>query len=258
MSESHKMKNKKYKEELYNLQVELVKFQKQVIEQNLQVCIIFEGRDAAGKDGAIKRFIEHLSPREVRVVALGKPSERDNNSWYFQRYVPFLPSTQEIILFNRSWYNRAGVENVMNFCSKKELKSFFHEVGNFEQMLTHSGILFFKYYFDISKDEQEKRLKDRKINPLKQWKLSPIDDKAQSLWDEYSKARDEMFIRTSFSFAPWHIVNANNKKKARINVIKHFLSSMEYKNKNERLLAFDREDICKFDAECYEKGLINK
>lgn len=252
------MNKKKYKKELYDLQVELVKFQKQVIEQNLQVCIVFEGRDAAGKDGAIKRFLEHLSPREVRTIALGKPSQRDENSWYFQRYVPYLPSNQEIILFNRSWYNRAGVEKVMGFCSQKQVNSFFHEVGNFEQMLTHSGILFFKYYLDISKDEQEKRLNDRKINPLKQWKLSPIDDKAQSLWADYSKARDDMFIRTSFSFAPWYIVNANNKKKARINIIKHFLSSIDYTNKNEKLLAFDRDDLCKFDSDCYEKGLINK
>jgi polyphosphate kinase len=257
MNESNKMKNKKYKEELYNLQVELVKFQKEVIEKNLQVCIIFEGRDAAGKDGLIKRFIQHLSPREVRTIALGKPSERDTNSWYFQRYVPHIPSTQEIILFNRSWYNRAGVEKVMGFCSKSQLKSFYYEVGNFEQMLTHSGIVFFKYYLDISKEEQEKRLKDRKINPLKQWKLSPIDAKAQILWNDYSKARDDMFIRTSFSFAPWYIVNANSKKKARLNVIKHFLSSMEYENKNEKLLAFERDNVCKFDPVCYEKGLIS-
>lgn len=252
------MKNKKYKDELYHLQIELVKFQKQVIKENLQVCIIFEGRDAAGKDGLIKRFIQHLSPREVRTVALGKPTERDNNSWYFQRYVPYLPSTQEIILFNRSWYNRTGVERVMKFCSNKELKSFFYEVNSFEQMLTHSGIVFFKYYLDISKKEQEKRLVDRKINPLKQWKISPIDNKAQVLWDEYSKARDDMFIQTSFDFAPWYIVNGNNKKKARLNVIKHFLSSMEYKNKNEKLLAFESDNICKFSPDCYKKGLISK
>lgn len=252
------MKIKEYKKELYDLQVELVKFQKEVIEKKLQVCIIFEGRDTSGKDGIIKRFLQHLSPREVRTVALNKPSDKDHMSWYFQRYVHFLPSKQEIILFNRSWYNRAGVEKVMNFCTQKELKSFFEEVGSFEQMLTHSGVIFFKYYLDISKDEQKERLKDRKTNPLKQWKVSPIDNKAQEYWDEYSKARDEMFIRTSFSFAPWYVVNADNKKKARLNVIKHFLSNMDYDKKNEKLLAFSGDIVCKFDPICYEKGLIKK
>jgi len=247
-----------YKQQLYDLQVELVKFQKQVIEKKLQVCIIFEGRDSAGKDGVIKRFSEHLSPRELRVVALGKPTERDTLSWYFQRYVTYLPSKEEITLFNRSWYNRAGVEKVMHFCTHEQLQSFFNEVSNFEQMLTHSGVILFKYYLDIDKKEQKQRLKDRKTNPLKQWKLSSIDEKAQDLWDEYSKARDEMFIRTSFNFAPWHIVNANDKKEARINLIKHFLSQMDYEKKDERLLAFDRKIVCKFDPICYEKGMISK
>ena len=250
------MTKEEYKEQLYHLQVELVKFQKKVIEENLQVCILFEGRDTAGKDGIIKRFLEHLSPREVRTVALGKPNEKDNMSWYFQRYVAHLPSGQEIILFNRSWYNRAGVERVMNFCTESELEAFFQEVGNFEQMLTHSGIIFFKYYLDISKDVQKQRLDDRKKDPLKQWKISPIDDKAQSLWKEYSKARDDMFIRTSFVYSPWHIVNANDKRVARINVIKHFLSRMNYNKKEEKLLAYDNEIVCKFDSTCYEKGLI--
>ncbi len=252
------MKKSKYKKELYLLQVELVKFQKEVIDKNLQVCILFEGRDTAGKDGAIKRFLEHLSPREIRTVALGKPSEKDKMSWYFQRYIPHLPSYQEIILFNRSWYNRAGVEKVMGFCTKKELSSFFEEVGNFEQMLTHSGMIFFKYYLDITKEEQKKRLDERKVDLLKQWKLSPIDGKAQKLWYDYSKARDDMFIRTSFSFAPWYIVNANNKKEARLNIIRHFLSSMDYEGKDEKILAFDRECVCRFDASSYEKGLIAK
>lgn len=252
------MEKKTYKKELYDLQVELVKFQKQVIEKKLQVCVLFEGRDSAGKDGVIKRFSQHLSPREVRTVALGKPTEKDTLSWYFQRYVPHLPSGEEITLFNRSWYNRAGVERVMHFCSHEQLQSFFTEVSNFEQMLTHSGIILSKYYLDISKKEQKARLEDRKTNPLKQWKLSPIDEKAQELWDEYSKARDEMLIRTSFNFAPWYIVNANDKTEARINVIKHFLSQMDYKNKDEKLLAFDRDIVCKFDPVCYEKGLIAK
>ncbi|PUE65779.1 polyphosphate kinase 2 [Arcobacter caeni] len=252
------MKRKKYKKELYDLQIELVKFQKEVIEKDLKVCIIFEGRDTAGKDGIIKRFLQHLSPREVRSVALGIPSSRDKKSWYFQRYVPHLPSSQEIILFNRSWYNRAGVERVMNFCTDKELKCFFNEVSNFEQMLNHSGVIFFKYYLDISKDEQRLRLKDRKTDPLKQWKISPIDEKAEESWEKYSKARDDMFIRTSFAYAPWYVVNADDKREARINVIKHFLSNVEYAKKNEKLLAFDRDIVCKFDQICYEKGLIKK
>ncbi|MAX80161.1 MAG: polyphosphate kinase 2 [Crocinitomicaceae bacterium] len=252
------MTKEEYKDLLYHLQVELVKFQKHVIESNMQVCVIFEGRDTAGKDGIIKRFLQHLSPREVRTVALGKPSEKDQLSWYFQRYVPHLPSGQEITLFNRSWYNRAGVERVMKFCTENELQSFFQEVGNFEQMLTHSGMIFFKYYLDISKPEQKRRLEDRKNNPLKQWKLSPIDDKAQKLWKEYSKARDDMFIRTSFNYAPWFVVNACDKRTARINVIRHFLSQMEYDSKNEPLLAYDPNVVCRFDQSCYQNGFIQQ
>lgn len=251
------MKIKHYKKELCNLQVELVKFQKQVIEKNLQVCIIFEGRDCAGKDGVIKRFAEHLSPREVRTVALGVPSQKDKMSWYFQRYVSHLPSHQEIVLFNRSWYNRAGVEKVMNFCTDNEIKSFFEEVGNFEQMLTHSGIIFFKYYLDISKEEQKKRLEARIKDPLKQWKISPIDKDAQKYWDDYSKARDKMFDKTSFAFSPWYVVSANDKKRARINLIKHFLSNIEYDKKDDKLLIYEQDIVCRIDPVCYEKGMIN-
>jgi len=250
------MKKRKYKQELYELQIELVKFQSHVIANNLQVCIIFEGRDAAGKDGTIKRFTEHLSPREVRTVALGKPSDRDNMSWYFQRHVPYLPSSQEIVFFNRSWYSRAGIEKVMNFCTEKEYTSFMQEVGSFEQMLTHSGIIFFKYYLDISKNEQKKRLEDRKIDLLKQWKLSPIDKKAQKYWDDYSKSRDEMFGRTSFVFAPWYIIHTDDKKKARINVMKHFLSSVDYPGKNNKILVYEHDVVCMFDPICYKKGLV--
>jgi len=250
------MKKSDYKKELYRLQVELVKFQRHVIEKEIKVCIVFEGRDAAGKDGTIKRFTEHLSPREARTVALGKPSDRDRKSWYFQRYVPHLPVGGEIVFFNRSWYNRAGVERVMGFCTKKEYKAFMEEVGSFEQLLTHSGIVFFKYYLDISKKEQKKRLQERKKDPLKQWKLSPIDMQAQKLWKEYSKARDEMFARTSFVFAPWHVVHSDDKKVARINVMKHFLAHVEYPDKEESLLVYDTDVVCEFDPVCYEKGLI--
>ncbi len=250
------MNKREYKKELYNLQVELVKFQRHVIEKEIKVCIIFEGRDAAGKDGTIKRFTEHLSPREARVVALGKPSDRDKKSWYFQRYVPHLPSGGEIVFFNRSWYNRAGVEKVMGFCTKEEYESFMKEVGNFEQMLIHSKMIFFKYYLDISKEEQKKRLEERKRNPLKQWKLSPIDEMAQKLWKEYSKARDEMFVKTSFVFAPWYIIHTDKKKEARINAMKHFLSHVDYPKKREEILIYDTDIVCKFDPICYEKKLI--
>jgi len=250
------VKKKEYKKELYELQVELVKFQRYVIETDMRVCVVFEGRDAAGKDGTIKRFTEHLSPREARVVALGKPSDRDKKSWYFQRYVPHLPGGGEIVFFNRSWYNRAGVEIVMGFCSLKEYESFMEEVKSFERMLTRSGMVFFKYYLDISKKEQAKRLEDRKNNPLKQWKLSPIDLKAQEYWEEYSKARDEMFEKTSFSFAPWYVVKADDKRSARINVMKHFLSCVDYPEKREKILNFNENVVCRFEPKCYERGVI--
>ncbi len=250
------MKKSIYKKELYELQVELVKFQKHVIEKEIAVCLLFEGRDTAGKDGTIKRFTEHLSPREARTVALGKPSDKETKSWYFQRYVPYLPSQGEIVFFNRSWYNRAGVEKVMGFCSKEEYKTFMEEVSSFEQMLTHSGIRFFKYYLDISKEEQKKRLEARKTDPLKQWKLSPIDAKAQEKWKAYSKARDAMFNKTSFVYAPWYVVHTDDKKEARINVMKHFLSHNDYPGKREALLLYDHDVVCKFDPACYDKGMI--
>lgn len=250
------MEKAQYKKELYELQVQLVKFQKQIIKKNIQVCIVFEGRDASGKDGTIKRFIEHLSPRDARVVALGVPSQKDKASWYFQRFTTHLPINQEIVFFNRSWYNRAGVESIMEFCTHQEYTSFLEEVGSFEQMLTHSGIIFFKYYLDISQKEQQKRLNARKKDPLKQWKLSLLDEQAQEYWDDYSKARDKMFTKTSFDFAPWYIVHTDDKKRARVNVIKHFLSSVEYKGKDEKLLIYDKDIIYKFDLSCYDKGLI--
>jgi len=250
------MEKQEYKEELYKLQVQLVKFQKYVIQDNKQVCIIFEGRDAAGKDGIIKRFIQHLSPRDAHVIALGIPSQKDKMSWYFQRFVPHLPTKQEIVFFNRSWYNRAGVEKVMNFCSDKEYKDFFKQVGDLEQMLVNSGIIFFKYYLDISKEEQQKRLNDRKIDPLKQWKISPVDEKAQDYWEDYSKARNVMLEKTSFKLTPWFVVRADNKKEARINTIKHFLSKMEYEGKDEKELLYDKNMVLEFNLDCYEKGLI--
>lgn len=250
------MTKKEYKKRLYELQVELVKFQRYVIDNDIKVAIILEGRDSAGKDGTIKRFREHLSPREARIVALGKPSDKDIKSWYFQRYVPHLPSGGEIVFFNRSWYNRAGVEPVMGFCTQEEHKRFMHQVGSFEHMLVDSKLIFMKYYLDIDKAEQAKRLEDRKNNPLKQWKLSPVDAKAQELWDKYTFYRDKMFKKTSFDFAPWYIINSNHKKTARINIIAHFLSHMEYPNKREEVLDFSDKIVCKFSDKCYKEGLI--
>ena len=250
------MDKKSYKQELYALQVELVKFHKSVIGKGKKVCILFEGRDAAGKDGAIKRFREHLSPREVRTVALGAPSNREKSAWYFQRFVPYLPVAGEIVFFNRSWYNRAGVERVMNFCTEHEYLKFIDEVGNFEHLLTHADLIFFKYYLDISKQEQKSRLKARKESPLKQWKVSPIDEKAQSLWQSYSEARDAMFVKTNFVFAPWYVVHCDNKKRTRINIIKHFLSHVNYPGKKEEKLIYDPSIVFEFDPLCYDKGMI--
>ena len=250
------MKKKEYKKRLYDLQVELVKFQSHVIKNDLKVCIVLEGRDSAGKDGTIKRFREHLSPREARIVALGKPSDKDRKSWYFQRYVPHLPSGGEIVFFNRSWYNRAGVEPVMGFCTQEQYEQFMTQVGSFEDMLVDDSMIFIKYYLDITKDEQAKRLEARRVDPLKQWKLSPIDAKAQEMWDSYSKYRDKMFKATSFSFAPWYVVHSNDKRTARINIIAHFLNQVEYPNKREEVLEWDNKVVCKFNPTCYEKGLI--
>ncbi len=252
------MKKKEYKKRLRELRIELVKFQRFVIESDLKVAIVFEGRDAAGKDGTIRRFRRYLSPREARVVALGKPSDKEKKSWYFQRYVPHLPSGGEMVFFNRSWYNRAGVEIVMGFCTQEEYENFLVDVEYFEKLLTNSKIILFKYYLDISKEEQAKRLKERMENPLKQWKISPVDLRAQELWDEYSKARDIMFERTSFDFAPWYVVKADNKKEARINVMAHFLSHLSYPQKDSSILTYNKEIVCEYSKICHEMGIIAK
>ena len=207
-----KKTTKKKKRELHDLYIELVKLQKEVIASDLKLLVILEGRDAAGKDGTIKRIVKHLSPRETIVVALGKPTDFQEREWYFQRYTAHLPVSGEFVLFNRSWYNRAGVEKVMGFCTHKEYKSFFTEVESFENGLAEAGFIILKYYLDISKKEQQRRLDDRKKDPLKQWKISPIDDVAQKHWKDYSEARDEMLLKTNFKKAPWFVVKANNKK----------------------------------------------
>ena len=237
-----------YKETLHKLQVELVKLQRHFIECNDKILIILEGRDASGKDGTIKRIVKYLSPRETRVVALGKPSDRDRTSWYFQRYVPHLPAAQELVLFNRSWYNRAGVERVMGFCTKEEHEEFMGTVPHFENMLIRSGVKLFKYYLDITKSEQKRRLWNRRKDPLKQWKVSPIDVEAIKLWNAYSAARNEMLARSHTPSAPWTLVHANDKHLARINIIKDLLGRLHYAGKDKRLVRADPQIVFEFDA----------
>jgi polyphosphate kinase 2 len=245
-----------YHHALLDLQIELVKLQREIIRCGDRILVIFEGRDAAGKDGTIKHITEHLSPRETRMVALGKPSDRDAGSWYFQRYVPHLPAAQEMVLFNRSWYNRAGVERVMGFCSEAQYQEFMETVPVFEQMLGRSGIRLFKYYLDISRAEQKKRLKERRKDPLKQWKISPIDEAAVGRWKDYSLARDEMFARTHSPFAPWRIVRADDKHVARLNLIKDLLSHLHYADKDERLVLPNPEIVFPYDEVYRENGMI--
>jgi polyphosphate kinase len=239
---------KVYKRQLRELQIELVKLQRHLIECNDKILIVFEGRDAAGKDGTIKRIVQHLSPRETRVVALGRPSDRERSSWYFQRYVSYLPTAQELVLFNRSWYNRAGVERVMGFCTDAEYVEFMGSVADFENMLVRSGIKLLKYYLDIDKAEQKKRLADRKKDPLKRWKTSPIDDRALEYWKSYSVARNEMLARSHNPVSPWTLVRANDKRTARLNVIKDLLGRIHYAGKDARLVQADRQIVFAYDA----------
>lgn len=225
----------KYEKDLKKLQIELVKFQRWVQETGQRVAIIFEGRDAAGKGGSIRRFIEHLNPRAMRVVALPKPTAEETGQWYFQRYVKQLPNKGEIVFFDRSWYNRAVVEPVNDFCSKNEYRRFLRQVPEFEHMLYEDGVTLIKFWFSISKDEQLKRFESRKVNPLKQWKLSPIDAKAQDLWDKYTHYKELMFSRTHTTFSPWIIVRANTKKTARLESIRYVLSRSDYEGKDKAL-----------------------
>lgn len=222
-----------YEEELKDLQIELLKMQQHVKEKGLKVLIIFEGRDAAGKGGTIKRVTEHLNPRGARIVALAKPSDVEKSQWYFQRYVEHLPSAGEIVLFDRSWYNRALVEPVMGFCSQKEYEEYLREAPSFERMLVNSGTILLKLYFSVSKKEQTKRFEKRKTDPLKRYKLSAVDEQAQRLWKEYTNAKFIMLKETHTGYAPWTIIRSNDKKQARINAIKHILSSIDYANKTE-------------------------
>jgi polyphosphate kinase len=250
------LSSKAYERDLLHLQIELVKLQRHVIERGQRVLVILEGRDAAGKDGTIKRIVEHLSPRETRVAALGPPSERDEHSWYFQRYVPHLPAAGEIVLFNRSWYNRAGVERVMGFCSKADTEEFLETVPQFEAMLIHDGATVLKYYLDITRHEQKKRLADRRKDPLKQWKLSPIDAKAPKLWKAYGKARDRMLERTHSAVSPWTIARADDKEHVRLNIIRDMLWRLEYPDRHRRLQHPNADVVFTYEASDHERGRI--
>lgn len=236
-----------YEKDLKNLQIELLKFQNHVKAKGLKVLILIEGSDAAGKGGAIKRLIEHLNPRGCRVVALEKPSDVEKTQWYFQRYIAHLPSAGEIVIFDRSWYNRAGVEPVMGFCTPQQHKDFLREVPLFENMISNSDIIFFKFYFSVSKDEQKKRFEKRRSDPLKQYKLSPVDQKSQELWDKYTLAKYSMLLASNTSTCPWTIISSDDKKKARLNLLRFILSKVEYPNKKTG-------DFSKIDAKLVRSG----
>ncbi|WP_130472795.1 polyphosphate kinase 2 [Candidatus Magnetaquicoccus inordinatus] len=237
------LKEDEYLQLIAPLHIELVKMQNWVKENGIKIVALFEGRDASGKGGTIKRFIEHLNPRGCRVVALDKPSDLERSQWYFQRYVQHLPAAGEIILFDRSWYNRAGVERVMGFCSESEVKHFLRNVPELEKMLVQSGILLFKFYFSVSKQEQLRRFNSRMTDPLKQWKLSPVDKESQDKWEEYTTAKEDTFYYTSTATCPWTVIKSDDKKRARLESIRYFLSMLDYKDKNHKLLEYDRRIV---------------
>ncbi len=227
------LRNQRYEEELKLLQTELVNLQRWVEKHKLRVAVLFEGRDAAGKGGSIKRFAEHLNPRSMRVVALSKPTEVEKGQWYFRRYIKEMPNPGEIVFFDRSWYNRAVVEPVMGFCSKAEYNRFMVQVPAFEHMLYEDGVILIKFWFSISKDEQQKRFKSRMDNPLKVWKFSPVDMMGQKLWGSYTRHKEKMFSKTHTTFSPWIIVKTNNKREARLESIRYVLSRFDY-SKSEK------------------------
>ena len=231
-----RMKRKLYRETLYNLQIELLKFQRWVRAENQRVVILFEGRDAAGKGGTIKRFREHLNPRSARVVALEKPTETERNQWYFQRYISQFPTGGEVVFFDRSWYNRAGVERVMGFCTPEEYLEFMRQAPELERSLVDSGTHLFKLWFGIDREEQRKRIEARQTDPLKLWKLSPLDEQAIAKWDDYTEARQLMFYYTDTAHAPWTVVLSNDKRRARIGAIQHVLKSMDYNDKDNEVV----------------------
>jgi polyphosphate kinase 2 len=226
----HVLKEKFYLKELARLQIELVKLQEWIKQKHLRVVVLFEGRDAAGKGGVIKRITQCLNPRVCRVVALGTPTERETTQWYFQRYVANLPAAGEMVLFDRSWYNRAGVERVMGFCNEEQVHEFMRSCPEFERMLIRSGITLIKYWFSVSDEEQMRRFQARNLDPVKRWKLSPMDLESLTRWVEYSKAKDAMFNYTDIKQAPWYVVEADDKKRARLNCISHLLSLFDYQD----------------------------
>lgn len=232
---SSKMRRATYEKHKAELQVELLKVQEWVRETGQKVVIIFEGRDAAGKGGTIKRFMEHLNPRGARVVALEKPSERESTQWYYQRYVKHLPAAGEIVMFDRSWYNRAGVERVMGFCQPNEYLEFMRQTPEFERMLVQSGIRLFKFWFSVTQEEQKRRFDSREKDPLKQWKLSPIDKASLNKWDDYTEAKEAMFFYTDTADSPWTVIKSNDKKRARVNCMQHFLKALPYPKKDTHI-----------------------
>lgn len=233
-----KLSRRQYENHKAELQVELLKVQDWVKSTGSKVVLLFEGRDAAGKGGTIKRFTEHLNPRSTRVVALDKPTDKERTQWFFQRYVQHLPSAGEMVLFDRSWYNRAGVERVMGFCDPSEYLEFMRQTPEFERMLTRSGILLFKYWFSVTRKEQIRRFKSREHEPLKRWKLSPIDRQSLDKWEDYTEAKEAMFFYTDTADAPWTIIKSNDKKRARLNCMKHFLTSLPYSGANEKVVGY--------------------
>ena len=261
MSKKNKRKNKPkkmslkaYERELAKLEVELVKLQGWIKHKGLKVVVIFEGRDSAGKGGIIKRIIRRLSPRVVRVEALGTPTEKEKTQWYFQRYVERLPAAGEMVLFDRSWYNRAGVERVMGFSTPSQYLEFMRQVPELERMLVNSGIYLFKYWFSVSREEQFRRFRSRKGDPLKQWKLSPVDMASLDKWDDYTRAKEAMFFYTDTPDAPWAVVKSDDKKRARLNTMRHFLAHFDYPNKNPDVAVNPDPLILGEASAIYEKG----
>jgi polyphosphate kinase 2 len=250
----YKMLRRDYEREKFALQTELLKLQSWVKEARQRVIILFEGRDAAGKGGAIKRFTEHLNPRGARVVALEKPSEVERGQWYFQRYVQHLPTMGEMVLMDRSWYNRAGVERVMGFCSDEEYREFLRQVPEFERNLVRSGIHLFKLWFSVSREEQQRRFKERRVHPLKQWKLSPIDLASLDKWDAYTAAKEAMFFHTDTADSPWTVIKSDDKKRARLNAMRYILHAMPYPGKDPGVIGFVDDLIAGRANVIHERG----
>jgi polyphosphate kinase len=252
-----KLTGKDYERELKKLHVELVKLQQWVQTKGLKVCVIFEGRDGAGKGGTIKAITERVSPRTFRVVALPAPTEREKSQMYIQRYLPHFPAAGEVVIFDRSWYNRAGVERVMGFCTEQQVKRFLEVVPNFEKLMVESGIILLKYWLEVTPQEQTRRLKGRVNDGRKTWKLSPMDIKSYTRWDDYTRARDEMFATSDTGWAPWYVANSEDKKKVRLNIIKHLLSRIPYEElPREKVKLPERKNIGKYKSPDYPMNFI--